>query len=150
MKWLHAPYLHHGAAFTAAHLQHHTQFFVEQGVEHLDVAATTDLFFPVFGFATVHAAVRRTLRLHQQHVDIQRHSHLAGKGHFGHTGQQAAVAAVVVGQNLPLLAQCIHGMHQTHQVLGIIQIRHGIAALPQHLTQDTAGHAVFAPAQIHQ
>ena len=149
-----AQHLHDGAAFAAAHLQHHTQFFVEQGAQRLFVPQAADLLAPVLGFAAVDASVVCCAGGREQHVDIERHAHVAGKGHFGRAGQQAAVAAVMICKDLILVAQRVNGFDEIHQILRIVQIGHATVthctALPQHLTQDAAAHAVFAPAQVNQ
>ena len=69
---------------------------------------------------------------------------MACKRHFGHGGQQAAVAAVVVGQDLALGAQGVHGLDQADQGFRVFQIWHAVAKLVQHLTQNAAAHAVAA------
>ena len=75
---------------------------------------------------------------------------MAGEGHFTHRGKQAAVAAVVVGQDLALGAQLVDGGDQAHDVLRIVQIRHLVAHLVQRLRQDAGTHAHAPAAQINQ
>ena len=140
--------LHHLAALRRAHLQHDAQFLVEQSLERKLFAACTHLPCPVFAVTHVHAAVRNAITFGDQHVDVQRHPHTPGKGHFSHCGKQTTVAAVMVGQNLALGAQGVHGVDQIDQVLGIVQIGHSVAHLIQRLRQDAGGHAVLAMAQI--
>ena len=140
----------HRVALGGAHLQHHAQLFVEQGLEGEFVAAGTDLTRPVLGVAMVSAAVRDAVALSHQHVHIERHAYMACKRHFGHSGQQAAIAAVVVSQDLALTAQSVDGFDQIHQRLWVFEIGYLVAKLVQHLTQHTAAHAVAALAQVDQ
>ena len=142
--------LNDGVAFGRAHLNHHPQFFVEQGFEGEFFAAGADLARPVFGVAMVGAAVRDAVALGDQHVHIQGHAHMAGKGHFGHCGQQAAIAAVVVGQYLALRTQDVDGFNKIDQRLRVVQVGHLVAKLAQHLAQHAAAHAVFALPQVDQ
>ena len=94
--------LHDRFALASAHLQHHAQLFAKQCLERQLVAASAHLARPVFGVARVHAAVADAVALQQQHVNVERHTDVACKGHLAHCRQQAAVAAVVVGQHLAL------------------------------------------------
>jgi len=142
--------LHDGVALGGAHLQQHAQLFAEQGFQGQFLAAGADLGGPVFGIARVHAAVADAVAFGHQHVHIQGHAHMPRKGHFGSCRQQAAVAAVVVGQQLALGAQGVNGIDQAHQILRVVQVGHAAAGLAQHLRQDAAAHAVLAFAQVHQ
>ena len=142
--------LQHRIAIGGAHLQDHAQLFVEQGFEGELVSSGTDLARPVFGIAMVGSAVGDAVPFGHQHVHIEGHADVAGKGHFRHRRQQAAVAAVVVGQNLTLRAQLVDGLDQTNQGLGVFQIGHAVTKLAPCLSQDAAAHAVAALAQIHQ
>jgi hypothetical protein len=74
---------------------------------------------------------------------------MAGKGHFGGTGQQAAVAAVVVGQQLALGAQALTAFTR-RPGLRVVQVGHRAAGLAQHLRQHGAAHAVLPLAQVDQ
>ena len=143
-------HLHDLAAVGGANLQHRTQFFVEQGPQGQVFAAASDLLAPVFALARIHAAIGNAVAFGHQHVHVQRHANVPGKGHFGHRGQQAAVAPVVVGQDQALLAQGVYGGHQGLQIVGIVQVGRGVAALAQHLPQDGAAHAVLPPAQVDE
>ena len=142
--------LHDRVAVFGAHLQDHAQLFVEQGFERELFAPCAHLARPVFAIAHVHAAVGHAVALEHQHVHIQGHAHAPGKRHFGHCGQQTAVAAVVVGQDLAVCAQGVDGVHQRHQVLRLVQIGHLVADLVQGLRQDAGGHAVLAVAQVDE
>ena len=75
---------------------------------------------------------------------------MAGKRHLTDGGKQAAVAAVVVGQDLATRAQGIDRLHQRHQVSRCIQIRHLVTELPKRLRQHAASHAVLAAPEIDQ
>ena len=142
--------LHDGIALGRAHLQHHAQLFVEQGFEREFFAPRADLPGPVFAVAMLGSTVGYAVALRHEHVHVERHADLTGKGHLGHCGQQATVTAVVVGQNLTLCAQGVDGFDQVHQVLRLVQVRHHITGLVERLRQDAAAHAVFSPAQVNQ
>ena len=51
---------------------------------------------------------------------------------------------------MALGTQRVNRFDQIDQVLRIIQIRHGVTALLQHLRQNAACHTVFTVAQVHQ
>ena len=121
--------LHHRRFVGAAHLQHHAQLFVKQSLQRALFAPRADLGRPVFAVAHVHAAVGYAVAIDEQHVHIQGHAHAPGKGHLSHGGQQAAVAAVVVGQNFSVGAQGVDGVHQAKQQLRIVQIGRFVAHL---------------------
>ena len=142
--------LKHGRSVGGANLDHHAQLFVEQGFECEFFAACADLASPVLGVAMVGTAVCDAIAFGHQHVHIERHAHMPCKGHLGHGSQQAAIAAVVVGQNLALCAHGVDGVHQMDQVLRLIQIGHLVTKLAQHLAEHAAAHAVFALAQVDQ
>ena len=142
--------LHHGIALLGAHLQHHTELFIEQGFEIEFVAAGADLACPVFPVAHVSAAVGDAVAFGHQQVDVQRHAHMAGKRHLADGGHQAAVAAVVVGEDFSTGAQRINRVDQVHQILRVVQIRHVVPHLVQRLRKDRATHAVLALAQVNQ
>ena len=91
-------HLKHGISVYGAHLQHRAQLFVKQGLQGEFFTAGADLGSPVFGVTRVHTAVRYAVAFSHQHVHIERHTHMPCKRHFCHSGQQAAVTAVVVSQ----------------------------------------------------
>ena len=142
--------LHHLVAGGGGHLDHHTQLFIEQGLERELITARPNLVCPVFAVARVHAAVGNAITLDHQHVDVQRHAHMAGKGHFAAACQQAAVATVVVGQDLSLGAQRVDGIDEVDQIFRIVQVRHRAVLKIQALRQDGAAHAVLALAQVDE
>ena len=94
-------HLKHGVSVCSAHLQHRAQLFVKQGLQGEFFTAGADLGGPVFSVSRVHAAVGDAVALCHQHVHIKRHTHMPCKRHFCHGGQQTAVAAVVVSQQVP-------------------------------------------------
>ena len=145
-----AQHLHHRATVLGAHLHHHAQLFVEQRFERELVAPGTDLACPVLAVAVLGPAVADAVALGHQHVHVQRHAHMAGKGHFAHRGPQAAVTAVVISQDAALRAQRIHGSHQGHQVGWVVQVRHLVAGLVQGLGQHAGAHAHAATPQVDQ
>ena len=134
----------------AKHLNDGAQLLVEQRLERQLVTAAADLRCPVLAVAGVHAAVADAVALKQQHVDIERYADVAGKGHFAGASEQAAVAAVVVGQNLPLRAQGVDGIDQIDQVFRVVQVGHFAVFKIQALRQDGAAHAVLPLAQVNQ
>ena len=142
--------LHDGVALRGFHLQQHAQFLAEQGLEREFFTPRTDLSGPVFAVAHFGAAVRDAIAFGDQQIDIERHAHVAGKGHFTGCGKQAAIAAVVVGEQLAILAQLVDGLDQIDQVLRVVQVGRLVAQLVQGLRQDAGAHAVFAVAQIDQ
>ena len=149
-----AQHLHHRVALGGAHLQHHAQLFTEQRFQRQLLASRADLAGPVLGVAVLGAAVADAVAFGHQHVHVQRHADAAGKGHLGGCGQQAAVAAVVVGKDLAFGAQLVDGRHQRLQVFRAVQIGHAVfhraARLAQRLRQHAAGQAVPTLAQIDQ
>jgi len=142
--------LHDVIARSGPHLNDHAQFFAEQCLEREFFPAATDLRCPIFTVARVHAAVADAVALQHQHVDVERHADVAGKGHFADCRKQAAVAAVVVRQNLALRPQIVDGPDQIDQVFRVVQVRHRAALQTQALRQNGAAHAIFSTAQVNQ
>jgi hypothetical protein len=122
-----AQHLHDGVALGSAHLQHHAELLVEQRLQRELVAPGLHLRRPVLAVAHLGAAVADAVALGDQHVHVQRHAHMAGEGHLADRGEQAAVAAVMVGQQQAPAAQGVHGGHQAHQVLRVVQVGHHVA-----------------------
>ena len=145
-----AQQLHDGVALRRADLNHRAQLFVEQRLERQFLAPCTHLPCPVFAVAGLHSAVGDTIALGHQHVYVDGHADVPRKRHLRHAGQQAAVALVVVGQNLAVRAQGVDGVDQIDQVLGIVQIRHAVTKLINRLRQNATRHAVLAFAEVDQ
>ena len=141
---------HDGVALNGADLDHRAQFLVEQGLQRQFFTACRYLPCPVFAVAHFHAAIRDAVAFQHQHVNIQAHADMPRKRHLGHASQQAAVALVVVGQNLAVRAQGVDDVDQIDQVLGIVQIRHTVAKLVYRQRQNAARHAVLAFAEVDQ
>ena len=75
---------------------------------------------------------------------------MPGKSHFAAACKQAAVAAVVIRQNLSLRAQFVDGLGQVDQVFRVVQIWNGTAFQIETLRQDGASRAHLPLAQIDQ
>ena len=142
--------LQDGVAVGGGDLQQHAQFLVEQGLERQFLAARADLRGPVLGVAHLGAAVADAVALGDQHVDIEADAALAGKAHFQRRGEEAAVAAVVVGQQAALTAQVVDRGHQRLEQRRIVEVGHLGAELVQGLRQDRAAHAHAALAEVDQ
>ena len=74
----------------------------------------------------------------------------AGERHLRQGGEQAAVGAVVVGEQALFRQQPLGYFKEGDQVVGVVQIRRHITDLAEHLGQRRAGQAVLAPAQVDQ
>ncbi len=68
----------------------------------MSARAAGDLLRPVLGVAVV----GRVRAVEREHVDVDRHPAVAGKGHLAHRRPQAAVGAVVVGQQHAAAFNC--------------------------------------------
>ena len=145
---------HDLVAHRRGHLQHDTQFFIEQRLEHQLVATLVHLTSPVFGIAVLSAAVGNAVAFGDEDVDVQAHAPVSCETHLTHRRPKPAIAAVVVGQQAALGAQRIHGGNQVLQQLRVVEVGDTIgdmtAELAQHLRQHAAGHALLALAQVHQ
>ena len=142
--------LHHIVADGCVDLNHRTEFFVEQRFERPLVAPHADLVCPVFAVAHIHTAVSDAVTFDQQHIDVQCHADVACKGHLAGAGKQAAVAAVVVSQDLVFGPQCVDGADQIDQVFCVVQIGHVAVFAVQRLRQNAAAHAVLPFTQVNQ
>jgi hypothetical protein len=80
--------------------------------------------------------------------DFEVDAHMPGKGHLDHRGQQAAVGAVVVGEEFLFAAELLDDVPEILQVGGTIHIRRFLARLGNHLREDRASEPVFAPPKI--
>ncbi len=100
----------HRRQVRAAHLHHDAEFLVEQRPQRVVAGAIE--------------------------VDIQ--PAVAGKGHLAQRCQQAAVGAVVVGQQQAACGRLAHEAEQPGQQLRMFQIRRRAAGGAQHLRQRAA------------
>src|SRR5450830_827633 len=108
-----------------AHLDHRTQFFVEQDA--VD-------FRGVLGNAVEH----------------QVQAAVTGEGHLDHAGQQATVGTVVVGQQVAVGVEALDHGEEGFQVFGVVDVRRVFAELAMGLREDRGAHAVLATAQVDQ
>ena len=116
---------HHGQVGTSD-LQHGTEFFGEQHPQYIGRRAVT------------------------QRIEIQRNAAVGGKGHFGERGKEAAVTAVVVGENPPLRRQLLHGDKEGNQPLRFVDIRCFATGSVEHLRQRRPSQAIFTRPQVDQ
>ena len=75
---------------------------------------------------------------------------MAGKRHLAHRGPQAAIAAVVVGEQFVLCAQLVDGGDQALEQRGVVEVGHGVAELVDALREDRSAHAALAAAEVDQ
>src|ERR1019366_757088 len=75
---------------------------------------------------------------------------VAGEGHFHHGGEEAAVGAVVVGEEFFLAAELLDHMPKFLQVDGVVDIGRGGADLRNDLREDRTAEAVLAAAEIYE
>jgi hypothetical protein len=78
------------------------------------------------------------------------HAGAAGERHLRQGGEQAAVGAIVVGEQALFRQQPLGHLEEGDQIVGVIQVRRHIADLAEHLGQRRAGQAVLAAAQVDQ
>ena len=72
------------------------------------------------------------------------------KSHFDRGGEQAAVGAVVVGEEFFLAAELLDGVPEVLEVGGAVHVGRGRAHLRNHLGEDGTAEAVFPAAEIDQ
>ena len=106
------------------HLDHRAELFVEQRFERELLAARAHLRGPVLGVAVFGAAVADAVAFGDQQVHVEAHAQVAGKRHLAHRGPQAAIAAVVVGEQLVLRAQFVDGGDQALEQRGVVEVGH--------------------------
>ena len=135
--------LHHGAAIGKTNLQHGTEFLVEQRRDHLVAQAAGDLRKALATVDIVHQWVVA------ESIEIERNADMRGETHFANGGEQAAVGAVVIGEDLAVATECLYGCKKGLQQRGI-DVRHGIAADTVHLGQGRAAETVASLAEINQ
>jgi hypothetical protein len=75
---------------------------------------------------------------------------MPGKGHLHHGGEQAAVGAVMVGEEFSLAAELLDGVPEILQVGGAVDVGHRLAHLRSHLGEDGAAEAVLPATEIDQ
>ncbi len=102
------------------HLNNSTQFFIEKRFQRPLLAACVNLRRPVFAVANVHSAVTDPVALKQKHVNVQCDADVASKRHFANGRHQAAITAVVVGQQHASAAKFVDGIDQCNQILGVV------------------------------
>ena len=146
--------LQDGVAVGRSHLNDHAELFIEECAQGGVVAPRTHLAGPIFGVTNVCSAVAQAVAWRHQHIDIEAHAAAPGKRHFADRGPQAAIAAVVVGQEQAVLSQVVDGFHQGDQFRGAMQVRHAIAlraaCLPQNLGEHRARHALPPLPEVDQ
>ena len=65
--------------------------------------------------------------------DFDVHADVTGEGHLGDAGEQAAVGAVVVGEDLPVAAELLDGLPEILlEVGGVVDVWRG----PAHLRDE--------------
>jgi len=106
----------------AGDLHHHTQLLAEQGRDRI---------------------VAQTI---QGDIDTG----MPGKGHFRQGHQQAAVAAIMVGEQLIGLDGLLNGGKKSLQALGGVKIRDFCAQFSIHLGQDRTTQAALAGTEIDE
>ena len=82
--------------------------------------------------------------------NLKVHAGVAGKRHLGHRGQQAAVGAVVVGEDLFIAAELLDDVPEILEIGGVVHIGRGLAHLGYSLGEDRSAEAVLSPTQINQ
>ena len=82
--------------------------------------------------------------------DFEVDAGVAGEGHLDDGGEEAAVGAVVVGEDFFLAAEELDCVPEFFEVGGVIDVGRGFAHLRNGLREDGAAEAVFAAAQIDQ
>jgi hypothetical protein len=75
---------------------------------------------------------------------------MAGEGHFGDGGEEAAVGAVVVGEEFAVAAEELDDVPELFEVVGAVDVGRGLAHLRDDLREDRAAEAVFAAAEVDQ
>ncbi len=75
---------------------------------------------------------------------------VAGKGHFGDGGEEAAVGAVVVGEKFLLVTQLLDGVPEIFEIGGIVHVGRGFAHLGGDLGENGTTEAVLISAEIDQ
>src|SRR5690606_3186050 len=115
----------YGFGIVLAHLDDRTQLLVKQGS-------------------------RQIAGIVGQHVQVDVDAAVAGKGHFRDGSQQAAVGAVVVGQQQVVLVQALDHGEEGLEVFGVVQIRSLLADAVVHLGQRRAAESVLATAQVDE
>ncbi len=84
------------------------------------------------------------------HIEVDLHPAVRGEGHFRDGGEQAAVGAVVVGQQQAVLVEVLNGGEEGLQRIGILQVRGRIAHLAVDLREAGGAQAVLALAEVDQ
>ena len=74
----------------------------------------------------------------------------AGERHLDQGDEQAAVGAVVVGEDLAVGRQLLDGREESLQARRLVEIRRHVADLAEDLGQGRAAQAVLAGAEIDE
>ena len=75
--------------------------------------------------------------------DFEIDADVAGEGHFDDGGEQAAVGAVVVGEEFLLAAELLDDVPEILEVGGIVDVGRGFAGLRDDLREDGAAEAIL-------
>ncbi len=141
-----AQHVHHFGLLVLAHLDHGAQFFSEQRGDGQFIAARGHLAGPVLGVTPVGGVAA----FHGQDVEVDRQAAAAGEGHLAQRGEQAAVGAVMVGEQFAFGIELLNRAKQAFQVVSAVDVRHFITKLLGHGRQCRSTQAVLAAAKVDQ
>ena len=82
--------------------------------------------------------------------DFEVHAGVAGEGHLDDGGEEAAVGAVVVGEEFFLTTEELDRVPEFFEVGGVVDVGGGFAHLGNDLREDGAAETVFAAAEVDQ
>ena len=82
--------------------------------------------------------------------DFEINANVAGESHLDNGGEQAAVGAVVVGEEFLLAAELLDGVPEVLEVGGAVHVGRSFAHLRNHLREDGAAETVLPTAEIKQ
>ena len=136
--------LHHGRAVFPADLQYRAKFLVEQhGDQPVAQAAIDYLRRALDAINIVHQ------RVVAEPVEIERDADMRGEAHLAHGCPQAAVGAIMVGEDHALAVQRLNRVKKGLERCGL-GIRRQIAADAIDLGQGGAAEAVLTQAEVDQ
>ena len=137
--------LHHGRAVGLPHLQDRAQLLVEEHGE--DAVGKVARQHVRLALVAVHVEL---LRVEREVVEDDRHAGAAREGHLAEGREEAAVGAVVVGEDPPRRVQRLDGAEEGGELRRVVHVRRDVPDLAVHLRERGAAQPVAAAAEIDE
>ncbi|NBV89229.1 MAG: hypothetical protein EBR88_06940 [Betaproteobacteria bacterium] len=133
-----AKHIHEGGALGLGHLEHHTELLGKECPKRELIALDCHLLRPNFVVAPVCSNW-----IDGEQVQVQGDPTPARERHFTETSPEAAIGAIVVGQDSIALTQGNDGFSKGFEITRVIDIRCVCIRLLKYLGHNTSSHPIL-------